>query len=588
MSAPSEVSAIRAIPRVTLSSITFSGGRTIDLESDEVVLIVGANNAGKSATLAQILSRITADGQPTTVVTGLSLRKEGTVEELKGYLESEAKFQPGQQSRYRGFGWEVYSQAIDRDWSRENSLAQLAPVFVKILTSVERTTACNSTSSIDFTSNQPPSHPLHVLHVKDAIMKTASAAFKTAFGEPLMLHKGAGAALPLMVGVPPALQDPSVPPQFSSETLSMPKLANQGDGMRAFATVMISIIAGRESIVLLDEPEAFLHPPQARILAAKIQQDRRAKGQLFISTHSVDTVIGAVDSNDSSVRVIRLRRDGNINHATCLDNQEIKRLWGDPLLRHSNILDALFHERVVVCEADSDARFYSAMLDALHDEYGGEKLKPEVMFTHCGGKDRVPVVVRALKAIDVPVQVVVDFDVLSDAKTMMNITESVGIVWSDVSSQWATVNSAIVSKRPELAAEDVKEEIAKILNGIKTKQFPDESAKSIKKVLQKASPWEEAKKHGIGFVRGDQHQACKDLFGELKRFGLHILEIGEMESFDPACSEHGAKWVNHVLSARDLITDPDLEPAREFIVKLLGLPYMKKASEGRQPTPTSV
>jgi hypothetical protein len=40
-------------------------------------------------------------------------------------------------------------------------------------------------------------------------------------------------------------------------------------------------------------------------------------------------------------------------------------LWNTPLLRYSSILDGLFHERVTICEADSDCRFYAAMLDAV-------------------------------------------------------------------------------------------------------------------------------------------------------------------------------------------------------------------------------
>ena len=40
----------------------------------------------------------------------------------------------------------------------------------------------------------------------------------------------------------------------------------QGDGFRSFVGVTLSILLCKDRIILLDEPEAFLHPAQARTL----------------------------------------------------------------------------------------------------------------------------------------------------------------------------------------------------------------------------------------------------------------------------------------------------------------------------------
>jgi hypothetical protein len=79
---------------------------------------------------------------------------------------------------------------------------------------------------------------------------------------------------------------------------------------------------------------------------------------------------------------------------TLLDDNNLRGLWRDPLLRHSNIFDGLFHERVIICESDADCMFYSAVISAIADP----ETQPNLMFTHTGGKHRLPVVVRALKA----------------------------------------------------------------------------------------------------------------------------------------------------------------------------------------------
>ncbi|MBK9599392.1 MAG: ATP-binding protein, partial [Flavobacteriales bacterium] len=132
----------------------------------------------------------------------------------------------------------------------------------------------------------------------------------------------------------------------------MPELQRQGDGMRSFAGVLLHTTVGHESIFLLDEPEAFLHPPQARLLGRMLVEDKQANRQLFIATHSGDVLKGILDSGSKNVRVVRLRREGNVNIMRQLDNDKITELWGDPLLRYSDILDGLFHEKVIITEGD--------------------------------------------------------------------------------------------------------------------------------------------------------------------------------------------------------------------------------------------
>ena len=41
------------------------------------------------------------------------------------------------------------------------------------------------------------------------------------------------------------------------------------------------------------------------------------------------------------------------------------------------------------------------------------EIAPDILFTHCGGKNRMNDVVSALKAVDVPVIAICDFDILN-------------------------------------------------------------------------------------------------------------------------------------------------------------------------------
>jgi hypothetical protein len=192
-----------------------------------------------------------------------------------------------------------------------------------------------------------------------------------------------------------------------------------------------------------------------------------------------------------------------------LDNHRIKELWGDPLLRHSNILDGLFHERVVVCEADSDCRFFAAVLDAVIASKSDDSKRPDLMFTHCGGKSRLPVVVRALREVDVPVNAVADFDVLSEEEPLKSIIGALGIDWASLQKDWQIVKSAVDSKKPDLSTEEVKNEILKVLTETSTQLFPSKAKIHIQAILRRSSAWAHAKSVGKSFVPpGDPSRAC--------------------------------------------------------------------------------
>lgn len=184
-------------------------------------------------------------------------------------------------------------------------------------------------------------------------------------------------------------------------------LNQQGDGMRSFVGVLLNAFISHYSILLIDEPEAFLHPPQARLLGKMIANDLPSERQLFIATHSGDFLKGLLDSNRSNLKIIRIQRRGTLNKVSILNSSDIRDIWSDSLLRHSNVLDGLFHSKVVICESDSDCRFYSAILSAIHDDTGS--ISPDILFIHYGGKHRMPTIIRSLIKLEVPLRVIADF-----------------------------------------------------------------------------------------------------------------------------------------------------------------------------------
>ena len=336
--------------------------------------------------------------------------------------------------------------------------------------------------------------------------------------------------------------------------------------MRSFTGILLDAFTSDYDITLIDEPEAFLHPPQARLLGKMLAKNTPSNRQVFISTHSEDFLKGLLDADNENVKIIRINREGNINHMSILNNDDIKNLWQDPILRYSNVLSGLFHSKVVVCESDTDCRFYQAILTAINDD---DSISPDILFTHCGGKQRLKTVIKALKALNVKTVAITDIDVLNDKKIFQEIIETSGEVWDNVETQWKIISEYVKSQRAQLDTEEVKSEIETIFKTFNEPQLTAEITNKIKKVIKMSSAWSKVKETGKAFFSGDAYKAFSELYDRCKSYGILIVPVGELECFYKPDANHGTKWVNNVLEYVDLKNDAELDSARSFVREIL-------------------
>ncbi len=556
--------------KISISEIEFNDGTKIVLKANEIVVFVGPNNAGKSATLKESLSLLKSKvngKQNAKVLRDLTICKEGDEAGFKSFLEkiSIEKYQGNPEPHLQGFGFNIYRPSIEDFWiNSDNGLGELTAVFANMLGTEDRLKAANPAPNIKLIT-EPIQHPIHFLQKNDNLESEFSNYFKQAFGTDLIVHRNAGSEVPLYVGEKPVLPngEDRISINYLNEIEKLARLDEQGDGMRSFVGVLLTAFISHYSMLFIDEPEAFLHPPQARLLGKMLAKNLPSQRQLFLATHSEDFLKGLLDANVSNLRIVRIQRSGSINTVSVLDSQDIKSIWNDSLLRHSNVLNGLFHTNVVICESDSDCRLYSAILSSLYDNTN--EIIPDILFIHCGGKHRIPVVIKSLKKLNVPMKVVSDFDILNDSNPLQNIYSELGGDWQDIEKDWRIVKNSIDKKRPELQTTELKKEIEEIFESTKEQIFPLEKIRQIQKSLKKASAWAYAKEVGKPFIpNGDPTQAFDRLQIKLKSIGLLVLEVGELEGFVKSIGNHGPKWVSEVL-AKDLKNDPELEVARQFV-----------------------
>jgi len=557
-------------PKIWINKITFSDNTTIEFESNDIIVIVGPNNSGKSATLKEAAGLLNTENTKTKVIKSIEFSTKGSDTELIQYLEKNSKKEhtSNPEPYFNGLGYRIYQPQAKRWWNEvSKGIKELSIVFSKNLTTEERLKAANPAANIRLTT-ESPKHPINVLQKSDNLEKQFNEYFKQAFDLDLIVHRNAGSEVPLYVGTAPIIENGKdrLSESYQSELEKLDLLHEQGDGMRSFVGVLLNAFIGNQNLLFIDEPEAFLHPPQAKLLGKMLAKDLPSGTQLLLATHSLDFLKGLLEGSSNNLKIIRIQRNGKVNNVNTLNNSEIDSIWSDSLLRHSNILDGLFHTDVIICESDSDSRFYSAVLSAVNEKKG--KSNSDTLFIQCGGKHRIPTVIKALKKLNVPVSSICDFDVLNDINPLKKIYEESNGQWDDIEKDWKIVKEAIESKRPELEVKDLKDEIDAIFESINGKIMPKNKISDIGKSLKKASAWSHAKQVGKLFIpSGQATVAYENLIQNLKSKNIYVVELGELESFVKSVGNHGPKWVNEVLTT-DLINDPEIESARKFMEEI--------------------
>lgn len=556
-------------PAVTFQTVTFSDGTVVELEESDVVVLVGPNNAGKSLALAELEGHFSGL-VGSKVVSTASIRKTGSKEAFPKWVKRHVRIEPqGSHWTYSAFGNSLYTpNPPEQLWPQH--IQSFNRLFCKRIATETRISDSNPVEAIDILDGMPI-HPIQMMFKNVELELKISKFFRRAFGKDLILDRASGANWHLLVGdrLRPLEGEDRISEDYLNRVrLSTVQLSQQGDGMRSFASVVMHLLTPTTfTLLFLDEPEAFLHPPQARLLGEIIVTEKSPRAQFFLATHSPDVLQGLINVASRHLRVLRMQRDGSVNRIKELEKEIVKKISLDPIMRYSSVLSGLFHERVVICEADADCMFYSSILDlpAVHGE-----THPDVLFVHANGKHRMATLAETLVALDVPMDIVADIDVLNDLTVLEKIVKALNGDWATVRSLAHTVKKAIEEHKPWLNATEVKKGIEEILEGTPSSgEFPKQLRSEIGKLFRKASPWDAVKGGGESALpSGEATKKFQKLQELCSQIGLWIVPVGELEGFCKSIGGHGPRWVQQVIEERNLATDSELEPARKFVKQL--------------------
>jgi len=528
-------------PQVFLKKIMFNDGNQLEINKNSIIVFTGANNSGKSQVLKDVENFLDEFYNKTNIVIrNMEYAYCGDIDEQTFFNEH---FYMNDNGYYQSYYSSILltKNEINECWKNHKLKNALHLLFVKRLKTELRLTSSNALDLINDSKN----HPIYKLINNEKLAQRVSDYFHQAFGVDLIVNRNEIKTIPLHTGKAPDKKEYKMDEQdkYYNQVAKLPKLQDQGDGMRSFASILLEILTSEHNMILVDEPESFLHPPQARIMGKMLVKQNLGNRQLLISTHSEDFLQGLLDADNENVIVIRIDRIEQVNNMSILKNTEIKKLWSNPLLRYSNILSGLFHEKVIVCESDYDCLFYQAIMNAISEQ--DNEIAPDFLFTHCGGKTRVDIVIDALRAVNVPVVSICDFDLLNDSRNFKKIVKSFGINWKT----------------------GLDKDMMIIYDSINAKNSNGNNF------------WEYIKKNGKHGIFGNEFIAYEKVETLCKSAGLFVVPFGEMECFDKTTNKEKKEWVYNVLEKYNLAIEPKFEAARKFIKEIIDFKPITKAEK---------
>lgn len=215
--------------------------------------------------------------------------------------------------------------------------------------------------------------------------------------------------------------------------------------------------------------------------------------------------MGCVQANPA-VNVVRLTYKRGIATARLLPAGQLEGMMRNQLLRSTGVLSGLFHEGVVVCEADSDRAFYQEINERLIEAKEGGI--DSCLFLNVNGKDQLKDVIQPLRAMGIPAAAVVDLDVIKrgSLKPLLQAAYVPDILVDNL----RTLKDSIYSKYSELGADP--------------------------------------KKVGLDALDKQTKESAEAFISRLEEYGVFVVHVGEVERWltELNVTGHTPYWLTQV------------------------------------------
>lgn len=293
------------------------------------------------------------------------------------------------------------------------------------------------------------------------------------------------------------------------------------------------------SLLVVEEPEIYLHPQARRVLSNKFDEfinlNSQNRNQVIITTHSSEfirntdiwnIVIVKKVNGKSEIRRINIKKE---------NNRELAKLQNIISTKNAEIF---FADKVILVEGAEEY-----LIPLISDHYHNEKGyldNNNISVAKVGGKSFFKQYIELLSYLDIEYFVIADFDILHHG--LENISEYIhNFSQEELNSIRKSLKEIIPENEPWAKSRKIKDKILKPDNSIDAKTLceiidnmssTEKYDKRLKEVWEYLRPKVTKK---VSYIILNSHPEVKEkVFGyidKLKQDNIYVLKKGELEDY---------------------------------------------------------
>ncbi len=540
-----------------------------------LVLVIGPNSAGKTQLLRDIHGRMLGSSRSLVVCDEIEISRPTTLEPLLEALYAENHIRRRVDdnnniyidTRIPEFGgsgsnWSLPNHQVEnffsnpvsvgttkRDGASDKFLEYFGRSFIASLFLDRRLTVTNKVSNFD-SETTFPSNELQSLYVDPNARKMLAAEIQNVFGRAIWLDNTRGDSLCLRVGHGPDM--PSAEDRLEPTKMREFRIIeDEGDGFKSYVAICLTLLLGRRPVVLIDEPEMCLHPPQAYALGRFIGKHGVSTDRAtFVATHSSHVLRGIIEESEQ-LEIIRLSRIGAQFVGRRVSKEMLKASVEKPSTKAESVLDGLFAEAVTVVESEGDRLVYGTVWDKIASDF-----RHDIHFVSVGGLGGIADPCALYRNLKIPVCVAADLDVVRELGTFESIMKAVAP--ADVAKELIEECRRIISEVKALGPIFDESTTRKELMEIMKETFDWQDASQIQRIRGKLSDLSNGLSQTSRLKSGLNSLKDKHIYPDLVAFlsrcrsvGVFLVPVGELEDWVPDLVDTGpskkkkAEWANY-------------------------------------------
>ena len=304
-----------------------------------------------------------------------------------------------------------------------------------------------------------------------------------------------------------------------------------GDGLRSYSAICATLLIDQRPLCLIDEPEMCLHPPQAYAMGRLIGGRSDQIACTVVATHSSHVLKGILETNPDA-HVIRLTRVDSSFQARTLSTELLKKATSKPRTRSEAILEGLFSDAVVLCEAEGDRLVYESAYRTL------ENRRLDIRFTPSEGTGGFADPLQLYTALQIPTAVIADIDFIAKDGELRKVLIGLGVADSQLNKLCTRARDLVRNIRSSTSTIDP----IKIQDTLKelaespidpTKNEDNKLRGELQRLINNMYKLHELQLRGIEGIPSSLKADANDLLSEFGEVGLFPVPVGELESWLP-------------------------------------------------------